>query len=166
MIFIPCHRCRLAGTAVSLPFALLLAVNIHAQSNPPFPHPSRQYIDLMGSAGEARAKSPAESRWIDGGNRYTVLEPSTTAQDAQDIVVYDTATGKRSILVSASVLIPQGQKTPLEVDDYSWSADHSMLLIFTNAQRVWRQRTRGDYWVLRLKDGSSAGSGATAPRPR
>ena len=117
----------------------------------------------MGSAGEARAKSPAESRWIDGGNRYTVLEPSTTAQDAQDIVVYDTATGKRSILVSASVLIPQGQKTPLEVDDYSWSADHSMLLIFTNAQRVWRQRTRGDYWVLHLKDGELSKLGGDGP---
>ncbi len=145
MNLIPTHRCRLIGVAASLAFALPLAVIVYAQSTPAFPHPSQQYIDDMRSSGEARAKSPAESRWIDAGSRYTVLEPSTVAQDAQDIVVYDTASGKRSILVSASLLIPQGQKTPLDVDDYSWSADHSMLLIFTNAKRVWRQRTRGDY---------------------
>ena len=37
---------------------------------------------------------------------------------------------------------------PLGLDDYSFSADRSRLLIFTNAQRVWRTNTRGDYWVL------------------
>lgn len=29
-----------------------------------------------------------------------------------------------------------------------------LLLIFTNSQRVWRQRTRGDYWVLNLDSGN------------
>ena len=163
MNFIPSNRRRLAGTAAGLTLALLLTVSANAQSTPAFPHPSQQYIDSMRASGEARPKSPAESRWIDGGSRYTVLEPSTLAPDAQDIVVYDTASGKRSTLVSASVLIPPGQKTPLAIDDYSWSADHSMLLIFTNAKRVWRQRTRGDYWVLRLSDGKLTRLGGEAP---
>ena len=34
------------------------------------------------------------------------------------------------------------------IDDYVWSDDGSKLLIFTNTQKVWRQNTRGDYWVL------------------
>ncbi len=29
----------------------------------------------------------------------------------------------------------------------------SMLLIFTNTRRVWRQHTRGDYWVLNMESG-------------
>lgn len=163
MSFIGLNRCRLAGVATGLAFALLAIANMSGQANPAFPHPSRQYINDMRSSGEARAKSPAESRWIDGGSRYTVLEPAISDPSAQEIVVYDTASGKRSILVSASQLTPLGQKTPLAIDDYAWSANHSMLLIFTNAKRVWRQRTRGDYWALRLSDGKLTKLGGDGP---
>src|SRR5207248_3062334 len=45
-------------------------------------------------------------------------------------------------------LIPRGATESLDIDDYDWSSDASKLLIFTNTQRVWRQNTRGDYWVL------------------
>ena len=31
-----------------------------------------------------------------------------------------------------------------------WSADGKKLLIFTNTKKVWRDNTRGDYWVLEL----------------
>jgi len=34
---------------------------------------------------------------------------------------------------------------------YSWSDDESLLLLFTNTKRVWRQNTRGDYWVLDME---------------
>ena len=45
-------------------------------------------------------------------------------------------------------------RLPLDVEDYAWSADGKKLLIFTNTERVWRQNTRGDYWVLNLQDGA------------
>jgi dipeptidyl-peptidase-4 len=50
----------------------------------------------------------------------------------------------------ASKLIPPGStnQAGLEIDDYDWSADGKRLLIFTNTKKVWRQNTRGDYWVL------------------
>src|SRR5205807_6853590 len=50
--------------------------------------------------------------------------------------------------VAARQLIPRGATESLDIDDYDWSSDASKLLIFTNTQRVWRQNTRGDYWVL------------------
>ena len=154
-----------SGIRVAVLFSLvtLPTAPVFAQSNPAFPHPSQQYIDDMRTAGQARAKYPAESRWIDGGDRYTVLESTAQDANAQEIVAYETATGKRSVLVSSSQLTPPGEKTPLVVDDYTWSPDHSMLLIFTNAQRVWRLRTRGDYWVLRLSDGKLTKLGGDAP---
>ncbi|MCK7530492.1 MAG: DPP IV N-terminal domain-containing protein [Marinilabiliales bacterium] len=34
------------------------------------------------------------------------------------------------------------------IDDYSWSPDNTLLLVFTNSSRVWRYNTRGDYWVF------------------
>jgi len=163
MSLIPSHSCRLAGIAVNISFALLLAASARAQSNPAFPYPSAQYQnDLRASAG-IRAKSPSESRWLDGGNRYTVLEPSASNPKGQDLVAYDTATGARTILVPSSKLIPSGSSSPLAIDDYAWSADGSQILIYTNSQKVWRLNTRGDYWVLRLSDGKLTELGGDAP---
>lgn len=39
---------------------------------------------------------------------------------------------------------------PDQFDRIVWSDDKSKLLLFTNTQRVWRGRTRGDYWFYDL----------------
>lgn len=99
-------------------------------------------------------KTFGPAKWLDKGAAYTTLEESKSltdsksAKDAKDIVRYETASGKRSILIGAQELIPQGAEKPLQIDDYEWSKDKQALLIFTNAQKVWRRKTRGDYCVL------------------
>ncbi len=90
------------------------------------------------------------ARWMKDGNSYTTVEKSETVKDGKDIILYSAVTGKREILVGASRLIPDGESAPLRVENYEWSGDGKLLLIFTNTQRVWRQNTRGDYWVLDL----------------
>ena len=65
-----------------------------------------------------------------------------------DIVRYATATGARTVYVSAREMTPAGDSIPLAFDDYAWSANRVKLLLFTNTRRVWRENTRGDYWVL------------------
>ncbi len=155
------HVSAIISTAV----CLLLSQSLLAQT-PPGERPSAQFAQANKAEfdhGEFEPKYPSESRWLDGGDRYTVLEPSTVNADASDIVAYETASGKRSVLVTAKQLIPAGAKDSLSIDDYAWSADNKQLLIFTNAQKVWRQRTRGDYWVLRLADGRLTRLGANAP---
>jgi len=94
------------------------------------------------------------ARWIDEGAAFTTVEPSEAVKGGFDIVRYETATGKRSVLVSAKELIPAGDTAPLRFDDYQWSKDRTKLLIFTNTRRVWRRNTRGDYWVLDRKAGT------------
>jgi dipeptidyl-peptidase-4 len=94
------------------------------------------------------AKYPSPARWLDEGAAYTTLEPSATSKDQQEIVRHDAKTGTRTVLVSTNQLTPAGAKAPLTINDYHWSKDGKLLLIFTNSQRVWRQHTRGDYWVL------------------
>lgn len=93
------------------------------------------------------------ARWLDEGSDYTTLEPSKTIEGGTDIIKYDAATEKRSILVPAEKLIPEGQKKPLEIANYEWSKNRKELLIFTNTKKVWRYNTRGDYWVLNLDNG-------------
>ncbi len=36
----------------------------------------------------------------------------------------------------------------MSIDDFEWSQDRKKLLIYTNSARIWRENTRGDYWVL------------------
>ena len=87
-------------------------------------------------------------RWLPDGSGYTMLEGSKDSAGAQDLVQYDAATGKREILVLASHLVPPRESAPLAIHGYSLSEDRATLLVFTNSKRVWRQNTRGDYWVL------------------
>jgi len=129
--------------------------------------PSKEFTDTLKSVfsnGPFHVKSPSESRWLDGGDRYTILEPSALNPAASDLVAYDTATGKRTVLIAASKLIPAGATKPMSIDNYTWSADKESILIFSNAQKVWRQRTRGDYWLLRLADGKLTRIGASGPK--
>lgn len=64
------------------------------------------------------------------------------------LVWHDVSTNTTKTYVSSDLLIPPGHDTPLSVDDYALSPDKSRLLIFTNSRKVWRKKTRGDYWVL------------------
>src|SRR5258706_6384531 len=88
------------------------------------------------------------ARWIENGTAYTTVEKSAAISDASDIVRYETATGARNVYISARQLVPAGATEALDFDDYAWSADGNLLLLFTNTQRVWRQNSRGDYWVV------------------
>jgi dipeptidyl-peptidase 4 len=97
---------------------------------------------------ELTPKRFGPARWRDGGRSYTIVEPSAKVKGSDEIASYETGTGDRSILVEASELCPSGAAKPLSIDDYRWSTDGQKLLIFTNTKKVWRNNTRGDYWVL------------------
>ena len=58
------------------------------------------------------------------------------------------------------------ESKPLRIKDYAWSADTGKVLIFTNTQRVWRQKTRGDYWVFDRETASVAANSAARPSRR
>ena len=118
----------------------------------------RQFV-----ARDFAVKSFGPARWLNGGTSYTTLEPSAGTEGARDIVRYDTATGKREVLVSAPQLTPTGNEKPLAIENYAWSADMNRVLIFTNSRRVWRENTRGDYWVLDRKSGVLRKLGAGGP---
>jgi dipeptidyl-peptidase 4 len=111
-------------------------------------------VDRIYASREFGTSRPAHNRWIDKGAGYTSLESADSSRAAMDIVRYDTETGQRSILIPDRYLIPRGTTAPLTVEDYGWSGDGRQLLIFTNSARVWRTNTKGDYWVLNIRDSS------------
>lgn len=111
---------------------------------------------------EFRAKAFGPVHWFKGGTSYTTLEPSKE-EGVSDLVSYDTATGAREVLISASQLVPPGSEKPLTIEDYSWSPDASHVLIFTNSRRLWRENTRGDYWLFDRKSGGLRKLGGGGP---
>ena len=109
-------------------------------------------------------KRPGVIRWAKEGGYFTALETAKGFEDAElekdrygddiklyeEIVQYDPATLDREILISLAQLTPKGSDKALVVDDYKWSKDKKLVLIYTNAEYVWRDKTRGEYWVLNL----------------
>jgi dipeptidyl-peptidase 4 len=102
------------------------------------------------------------ARWIEDGNAFTTVERSASHADGKDIVRYETATGQRTVLVNSEQLMPKDNK-PLAIDDYRWSPDSKKLLVFTESKKVWRQNTRGDYWLLDRTNGALRKLGGNAP---
>ena len=105
-------------------------------------------LDRIFASSDFRSETFGPARWLEDGSAYTTLEPSATKHEAVDIVRYDAATGARRILIAADSLTPAGSSSPLVIEGYAWSNDGRKLLIFTNTKQVWRQNTRGDYWVF------------------
>lgn len=102
--------------------------------------------------GLYRSKGIGPLRWMKDNQSYSAMEYNQAAK-GNDLVRYDVVSGTKSVLVNASQLIPAGSSQALPIDDYSWSDDNTKLLIFTNTRKVWRYNTRGDYWVLNLRNG-------------
>ncbi len=109
-------------------------------------------LERIFSSNEFVPKRFAGFRWLKD-NTYAVLEPSEKVKGARDLVRYNIETQKRDILIPAEKLIPEGSSSPLVIDGYEWTADDRKILIYTNSQKVWRQNTRGDYWVLDTSSG-------------
>ncbi len=114
--------------------------------------PSLLTLERIFASAEFRGDFFGPARWLSDGSGYTTLEFSGATR-GRDIVRYDPATGGREVLVPAARLVPEGERAPLWISDYSWSEDGANLLIFTNTRRVWRDDTRGDYWVLEVATG-------------
>src|SRR3989449_2490851 len=133
--------------------SLCLAVIVAAQAPPPelpaqVPAGATEMLRRLYASRDFSSERFGPARWIESGAAYTTVEPSDAFRGASDIVRYESATGARSVYVSARRLIPAGDSQPLDIDDYGWSPDGTQLLLLTNSRRVWRQNTRGDYWVL------------------
>jgi dipeptidyl-peptidase-4 len=112
---------------------------------------------------EYAAQAYGPTAWFDRGASYTTLEASSSLAGARDIVQYEPGSGRRTVLVAATALKPASAPTALAIDGYAWSADRSRLLVYTNSRRVWRQNTRGDYWLLDRASGALRRIGGDAP---
>ncbi len=85
-------------------------------------------------------------RWLEDG-AYTTLQKVSLDSEKSE-VLRCTVSGTKEVLVSVNQLLPAEAKEPLTIDDYELSKDLNWALIYTNSVKVWRKKTRGDYWLL------------------
>src|SRR5580658_5690171 len=95
---------------------------------------------LIWSAGDAQP-GYTQLKWSKEGSSYFKTS-------AGNIVRVDLPGNQETVIVSAESLRPAGQERPLSFRNFAFSEDGKKVLLFTNAKRVWRYETRGDYWVL------------------
>ena len=105
-------------------------------------------IDRIYDSDDFDGERFGPARWLDHRTGYTTLDDATGPSGGRDIVLHDPVTGDAEVLVPSRLLVPAGASSSLSIDNYTWSEDGSLLLIFTNTKKVWRGNTRGDYWVL------------------
>jgi dipeptidyl-peptidase-4 len=141
------------GAAVLILFAVFVSMECAKNAASKTEDLSRLSLERIYQSNEFGAERFGPARWLEDGSGYTILEDSESETGGREILRYDPETGERLILVSSDRLVPSGRSKPLGISDYVWSEDGQKLLIFTNTRRVWRQNTRGDYWVLNLSSG-------------
>ncbi len=115
---------------------------------------------LSGKLIQTRGTGPMT--WLKDGERYSRIEPNAET-GGTDVVAYRAKDNKREVIIPASMLINPETGKPLPVRSLIWSDDNDKVLIYTNTKRVWRYDTKGDYWVLDLKNGKLSQLGKTMP---
>lgn len=86
------------------------------------------------------------SQWTPDGNSFYSF--STNGIGIINLLHPD----QSSTFLTANELIPQGKTQPLQVQSFDVSSNGNDLLLFANTKKVWRLRTRGDYWVFNRAD--------------
>lgn len=82
-----------------------------------------------------------KTQWTPDGNAYY----SFTKKGVEIVDILHP--GKDQLLLNSSELVPTGSSEALQVQSFQVSPDDKSLLLFANTKKVWRDNTRGDYWI-------------------
>ncbi|MCF3109419.1 S9 family peptidase [Niabella sp. CC-SYL272] len=77
----------------------------------------------------------------DGNSFYSFSEKGIAAIDP-------VAPGNNKVFMTEQELTPEGATRALTVQSFTIAPDGNRILLFANTRRVWRENTRGDYWVF------------------
>src|ERR1700747_2890724 len=89
---------------------------------------------LAASVHPAFAQFRKYTQWTTDGNGYYDEDGNGGIEKV------DIKTGKITPLITGDLLIPLGRSYPLQIASFSFSADGTKILIFTNAAKVWRYK--------------------------
>ena len=134
----------------TLPFALTCLAGSWSDASPP---PASLSLARIHDKEDLKEKR-FDLKWLEDGDSYTFLRKSEQEKYKESKGIWLSAATNPdhpTILVSAEELVTDQSESPLEIDGYALSPDRSLLLLYTNSERVWRRNSRGDYWIYNLQ---------------
>ncbi len=94
--------------------------------------------------------------WANDGKSYFTIEKN-------EIVQYQLPSKQRKVMVQKNQLIPVGFTNPITIYNFYFHNNYKKVLLYTNTKKVWRQNTKGDYWVLDFTTNKLNKIGKTKP---
>ncbi|MEJ6675558.1 MAG: hypothetical protein QNK88_08675, partial [Polaribacter sp.] len=86
----------------------------------------------------------SQVNWTNDGDSYYKLENN-------QLLTYTLPNHDAKTVITKAQLTPDGRSEPLKIDHFSFSLDQQKVLLFTKTKKVWRLKTKGDYWVFNFK---------------
>ena len=83
------------------------------------------------------------TKWTNDGNAYYQVEKG-------EIVKIELPSQNKTVFITKNQLTPKDSSNAIVPRSFQLSTDGTQALIYTNAKKVWRYPTRGDYWLLTL----------------
>lgn len=94
--------------------------------------------------------------WTKDGNAYY-------QNTGGEIITITLPKNEKKTIVSRALLTPANASSSLNVRSFQLSDDGTKALIYTNTKRVWRQDSRGDYWVADIANNKLTQIGKDKP---
>ena len=123
--------------------SVLLVAILQLAAAPVLSQATRLTVEsIFGTSDLAGELTPVT--WSDDPAYFTAVERNGNLTDLYRI---DAVSGVRNLLLRGADLVPPGQAAPIDIESFQFSEDRSKLLIFTSSVRVWRQNTKGVFYV-------------------
>lgn len=90
--------------------------------------------------------SVREGRWADEGPVVTYIE-SDDDGDATHLFRYNLETEERTRVIDGTNLYAEDVDRVVPIEDYAFSEDGEKVLLYTDSKSVWRENTKGYYYV-------------------
>ncbi|HLF44963.1 MAG TPA: S9 family peptidase [Chitinophagaceae bacterium] len=97
------------------------------------------------------------TKWTTDGNSYYQVE-----RESGEIVKIDLPSQNKSVFINKKQLTTK-EGTIIVPRSFQLSANGKYALVYTNAKKVWRYPTRGDYWLLNFSSGQLKQMGKGRP---
>lgn len=138
---------------ITISIMCLVSLNIMSQHIPT--------LEEVVNGGLISTKGGSTVNWLPDGGLYskTVKNPA----GGYDIASFKAEKSKGDVMIPASMLVKSGTKDTLSVRDFAFNSSKDKVLIYTNTRKVWRYDTKGDYWVLDMKNGKLSQLGKGLP---
>lgn len=105
-------------------------------------------LDAIHASDTFDSETFRRGKWADEGPIVRYIEAG--ANGATHLVAYNLEDDTQERLIDGTKLYANDVQRLIKIEDYAYSQDKSKVLLYTDSERVWRQNTKGYYYLYDL----------------